>query len=38
MRSNALTTNIANLAGSSAPLKANSTYKLVGFHIPAVWQ
>lgn len=38
MRSNGSTTNIANLAGSSAPLKAISTYKLAGLHVPAVWK
>ena len=38
MRSNGLTTNIANLTGRAAPLKAISTYKLVGLPVPAIWQ
>ena len=38
MRSNGLTTNIANFEDGSAPLKATSTYKPAGLHVPAIWQ
>ena len=38
MRSNGLTTNIANFADSLIPRKAIFTYNPAGFHIPAVWQ
>lgn len=38
MRSNGLTTNIANFADSSAPLKAISPYKPDGIHVPVIWQ